>query len=70
MRLIDADMLRDRLKETALDKFNLSDEYGGFIKGLLAADDVINEMPTLNDTFKYCPSCGSPMRGSDDENYD
>lgn len=52
MRLINADMLRDKLKEIAHDRFNLSDEYGWFLKGLMVADDEISEMPTI-DPQKY-----------------
>lgn len=59
MRLINADMLRDKLKEIAHDRFNLSDEYGWFLKGLIAADDEIRSFPTFPNTMEIirCKDC-------------
>ena len=59
MRLINADMLRDKLKEIAQDRFNLSDEYGWFLKGLIAADDEIRSFPTFPNTMEIirCKDC-------------
>lgn len=57
MRLINADMLRDKLKEIAHDRFSLSDEYEWFLKGLLAADDAIRSFPTFPDTMVEIVRC-------------
>lgn len=45
-RYIDADALKENLNEIARHSFTLDDGYQYFIKGLIRADDAINEIPT------------------------
>ena len=47
-RYIDADLLKENLNEIARNSFTLDDDYQYFIKGLIRADDAINETPTAD----------------------
>ena len=47
-RYIDADALKENLNEIARHSFTLDDDYQYFIKGLIRADDAINETPTAD----------------------
>lgn len=47
-RYIDADAVKGKLNEIARHSFTLDDDYQYFIKGLIRADDAINEIPTAD----------------------